>query len=191
MNQTTKWIHVIAGVLFASLLSTGVALGAEETLYLKNNIHAQQGRHDIKASYANWTDPGDGHRIIPVNTPVIFQKGGHIRRSIFTIVLPDSNEKILFEFDKRRMGMEPETYWKLIAGPSQVNLKSLSDIDQKGIREGKAFVGMTKDGVRMALGYPAVHKTPSLKEDRWVYWTNRFRSVAVTFGPDGRVTAAH
>ena len=29
--------------------------------YLKNNIHAQVGSRDTKASYANWTDPGNGH----------------------------------------------------------------------------------------------------------------------------------
>ena len=32
--------------------------------YLKNNIHAQVGPRDTKASYANWTDPGNGHIII-------------------------------------------------------------------------------------------------------------------------------
>ena len=40
-------------------------------LFLQNNIHAQSSIRDTKASYANWTDPGSGHIIIPVNTPVI------------------------------------------------------------------------------------------------------------------------
>jgi len=77
-------------------------------------------------------------------------------------VLPDSGKKILFEFDKKRMAMEPEEYWKLIASPVKVDLTLFSEIDQRGIQEGKAFPGMTKDGVRMALGYPAAHQTPSL-----------------------------
>ena len=42
----------------------------ENPLFLQNNIHAQSGSSDAKASYANWTDPGSGHIIIPVNTPV-------------------------------------------------------------------------------------------------------------------------
>ncbi len=189
MEKALRRIPRAVGVMILFFMTTGTAFGAESPLYLKNNIHAQQGRRDIKASYANWTDPGAGHIIIPVNTPVIFERGGHIRRSVFTIVLPESGKKILFEFDKKRMAMEPEAYWKLIASPDKVDLTLFSKIDQRGIQEGKAYPGMTKDGVRIALGYPAAHQTPSLTENRWVYWTNRFRSVAVTFGPDNKVTA--
>jgi len=174
---------------FILAIIMGNVFAAEEPLYLKNNIHAQFSSQDIKASYANWTDPGTGHTIIPVNTPVILKKGGHIRGSIFTILLQDSGKTILFEFDKKRMAMEPEEYWKLIASPSKVDLNALSEIDQKGIREGKASIGMTKDGVRMALGYPAAHMTPSLNENRWIYWTNRFKNFTVEFGPDGKVVA--
>ena len=46
----------------------------ENPLFLQNNIHAQAGPRDTKASYANWTDPGVGHIIIPVNTPVEFEQ---------------------------------------------------------------------------------------------------------------------
>ncbi len=184
-----KWLQRMGMFFFISAIIMGNVFAAEEPLYLKNNIHTQYSSKDIKASYANWTDPGAGHTIIPVNTPVIFNKGGHIRGSIFTILLQDSGKTVLFEFDKKRMAMEPEEYWKLIASPSKVDLNALSEIDQKGIREGKASIGMTKDGVRMALGYPAAHMTPSLNENRWIYWTNRFKNFTVEFGPDGKVVA--
>jgi hypothetical protein len=49
----------------------------ENPLFLQNNIHARVGSSDTKASYANWTDPGADHIIIPVNTPVEF--GGYRR----------------------------------------------------------------------------------------------------------------
>ncbi len=186
-NKNKKWMGILGAFLIFSVTSVGFAPADEGNLYLKNNLHAQQSSRDLKASYANWTDPGTGHSVIPVNTPVKFQKGGHIRGSVFTIVLQDSGKTVLFEFDKRRMAMEPEEYWKLIASPSKVDLTALSQIDQKGIREGKAFVGMTKDGVRMALGYPAAHRTASLKENQWIYWTNRFRSFVVEFDAGGKV----
>jgi outer membrane protein assembly factor BamE (lipoprotein component of BamABCDE complex) len=47
---------------------------------------------------------------------------------------------------------------------------------------------MTKDGVRIALGYPAAHQTPSLNENTWVYWTNRFKSFKIEFDANGKVT---
>ncbi len=189
MDRFTKVLRGTGGGFILSLFITCAVLGAEGPLYLKNNIHAQQGRRDIKASYANWTNPGAGHILIPLNTKVRFKKGGHIRSSIFTMILLDSGKKVYFEFDKKRMAMEPEEYWKLIASPTKVDLSGLSEIDLKGIREGKVYKGMTKDGVRMALGYPAAHRTPSLDSNEWVYWTNRFRSFIVVFDAQGRVIA--
>jgi len=43
-----------------------------------------------------------------------------------------------------------------------------------------------KKGVRIALGYPAKHKTPSLDENTWTYWIDRFRMTAVVFGKNKR-----
>ena len=79
--------------------------------YLKNNIHAQVGSRDTKASYANWTDPGAGHVIIPVNTPVEI---GKYRKGLVITNLTDQR-KIYFEFHSRNMGMGVDEYIQLIA----------------------------------------------------------------------------
>ena len=60
----------------------------------------------------------------------------------------------------------------------------MPEIDQKGVQDGKAFIGMSKEGVRMALGYPAPHRTPSLDSSTWIYWRNRWKTRAVEFGID-------
>lgn len=156
-----------------------------KTVYLKNNIHTQvkadrSGKNVYRASYANYTDPGAGHEIIPVNTPVTITTSGGFRGKQILITTKDGKE-INFEFNSRNMQMEPEDYFDLITSPTPVSTKGLSGIDQKGIREGKAYKGMSKDGVRMALGYPAVHRTPSLDGDTWTYWRNRFTNLVVEF----------
>jgi hypothetical protein len=66
-------------------------------------------------------------------------------------------------------------------------LKNLSEIDKKGIKDGKAYFAMSKKGVRIALGYPAAHKTSSLENNTWVYWRNRWKTMVVEFGSDGKV----
>ncbi len=63
----------------------------------------------------------------------------------------------------------------------------LSAVDQEGIQAGKAMLGMTKQGVMIALGYPAMHKTPSTDLNTWVYWKARFNMLTVNFGEDGKV----
>jgi hypothetical protein len=157
---------------------------ATDKYYLKNNIHAQVGARDTKASYANWTDPGAGHIVVPVNTPVEI---GKFRKGLVIKNMTDGR-KIFFEFNSRNMGMSVDEYIQLIASSTSVSLDKLSNIDRKGIKEGKVYAGMTKQGVRVALGYPAAHRTPSLEDNIWIYWQNRFQTKAVEFDHGGKVT---
>ncbi len=85
------------------------------------------------------------------------------------------------------MGMSAEQYISLITSSKKVNLSELSETDQKGINSGKALVGMSKKGVRIALGYPAAHRTPSLKNNSWIYWRNRFKTKVIEFDTEGKV----
>jgi len=159
------------------------SVNRDQRIYLQNNIHAQTQHRDTKASYANWTDPGAGHIVIPVNSPVTF---GRFRRGFLLKNLADGRD-IYFEYNANNMGMSVQQYQNLIASPRKVNLEDFSDMDLKGIKQGKVLVGMTKQGVRIALGYPAAHRTPSLESDTWIYWRNRRRTMAVEFGNDGIV----
>ena len=157
----------------------------EDPVYLKVNIHYQDNGKDCKASYANYTNPGAGHQILSVNTPVRIKKW---RRSGFIIVDTETNREIFFEYNKGRMQMSIEEYLDKITSTSKVNIGRLSDKDRQGIEEGAAGIGMTKEGVMIALGYPATHRTPSPESNRWIYWTNRFGTIAVTFDDKGVVT---
>ena len=165
--------------------TVGLVIADGKMLYLKNNIHAQEGRRDCKASYANWTNPGIGHFIVPVNTGI---RIGHWRRGFYFVNETD-RKKVFFEFDSIRMKMDVKEYLALITSPEPepVSLEAFSDIDRKGINDGKAYVGMTKEGIRTALGFPAVHATPSLDDNTWTYWTNRFRTKVIEFDENGKV----
>lgn len=169
--------------LAAALTALAVAASAEEKIvYNKYNIHAQdKGGKRYIASYANYTAPGAGHVIIPPGTPLVVEDAGR-KEIVFRSTKDDA--RIEFEYHEPRMGMSAEQYLEKITSPKPVSLGKLSKEDRKGIEEGKAYPGMTRDGVLAALGYPAAHKTPSLDGDTWIYWTNRFGTVAVEF--DGK-----
>lgn len=53
--------------------------------------------------------------------------------------------------------------------------------ERKNIKNGTIAVGMSKDAVVMAYGYPPSHKTPTLDSNMWTYWRDRFRRVFVYF----------
>jgi len=161
----------------------------QSTVYLKNNIHGTErykgSTRTLKASYANWIGEYPNHAFLPVNTPVVITK---VKKSGIYMTSSVDGTEITFEYKMSNMaGMSSEEYLGEITAPQKISLKSLSPIDKKGIKDGKAYPGMSKKAVQIALGYPALHRTPSRKANIWVYWKNRFVTVSVEFDAGGRV----
>lgn len=154
--------------------------------YTKYNIHAHESRRDIKASYAGYVDSGIGHFVIPAGSKVTFPDKRSMRNGFF-ISIENTGDLVFFEYNRDRMGMSEREYIELITSDSPVSLDGFSEIDRKGIEEGKVYKGMTKQGVLTAFGYPAVHGTPSLEMDRWKYWRNRFTTMDIEFDSTGNV----
>lgn len=194
--RTKTTLMALAGILilFFSLqgcASTGGGSTPYEgytSVYLQTNIHGytrvNRGNTEYLASYANYVQPDTGHFYVPVNTVVSIGKW----RGGFTMTRQDNGQLIYFEYRSGNMGgMSVEEYLNLITGPQPASLKGLSGTDLKGIKEGRALNGMTKKGVQIAWGYPAKHRTPSLDDDVWTYWRNRWVMKTVTFS-NGKVT---
>lgn len=57
----------------------------------------------------------------------------------------------------------------------------LTGEEQENVKNGIIDVGMSKDAVLMAYGYPPSHVTPNLSGNVWTYWENRVRRVVVHF----------
>ena len=55
------------------------------------------------------------------------------------------------------------------------------------ISQGKVMVGMTKEQVIMAVGYPMANETRSLDDDLWRYWISSFGPYQVLWDGKGRV----
>ncbi len=185
-NRRMRRALLVMALSAVSLLLLGTVAAAQE-LYLKYNVHTQIDRANVlKGSYANYTNPGDGHVIIPAGTKINITRKA--RRGFF-FTHDFSGQEAFIEYHQGNMGMNMDTYIDLITSTSPVNMSRFSDVDQRGIKEGRAIVGMTREGIMTALGYPAAHRTPNLDASRWIYWQNRFRTLAVDFGADGKVSS--
>jgi hypothetical protein len=57
----------------------------------------------------------------------------------------------------------------------------LNDMEKGNVKSGKIGMGMSKDAVLMAYGYPPSHVTPSTDGDVWKYWDHKFRANLVFF----------
>lgn len=153
--------------------------------YSRYNLHYYAQGQTCRASYTNWTDC-PGHAFLPYNTA--FKMGLSGRRNTFELISVDTGLAILFEFSSPNMGgMSPREYFNMITSPTPVSYPNLSEVDQEGASAGRAMLGMSKEGVMIALGYPAKSMTPSTDLNTWTYSRNRFRQLTVTFSNDGKV----
>jgi len=118
-------------------------------------------------------------QIIPVCTPMRIDRVSE-RQAVITDL--NSNVRYEYVFD-RHMRENVQQHLDLYFGAQcpQSFIQNLSPIDQQGIREGVVYPGMTKQGVVIAIGYPPSHETPTLEQDVWKYWRNRWSTFQVTF----------
>ena len=60
------------------------------------------------------------------------------------------------------MGVNLDEYIDKVTSTQPASFDNLSGQDKKGVVDGKAYQGMTREGVLVALGYFAVHRTSTL-----------------------------
>jgi len=59
------------------------------------------------------------------------------------------------------------------------------------IRRAAVIEGMTKEEVILSYGYPAEHRTPSLRGNTWTYWKNRRTQKKICFDVEEKATACN
>ena len=59
---------------------------------------------------------------------------------------------------------------------------------QDAVRHGQIKVGMTREQVIMALGYPMTNENPSLNSGLWRCWVSSFGPYQVLWDQNGRVS---
>ncbi len=184
--RTRRMLALMLGSFIVACCGCGStrmsAANEDRDLYSKYNLHFISERGKNKASYANYTQ-GVGHDMLPYNSKIRVEYFG---REI-GLVDVKTGRRIELEFHPGRMGMSAKQYIDLIMSPTPVSYDTLSAVDQQGIQAGKAIIGMSKQGVLVALGYPAKHRTPSLDANSWIYWKNRIDNYAVEFDGNGKV----
>lgn len=139
----------------------------ENNLKLLVNLHPQGD----KLYSANFQQDGLIPRCTDVTVKTVTDK-----RVVFTA---NGQEYTYIRHDKTLH--EPwQQHLDKIFGTTCTPSTGMSDIDQKGIKEGRIYKGMSKQGVIDAAGYPPTTPDP-MTSDTWTYWRNRFATFRVIF----------
>lgn len=186
-RSSMKKFYYILSLLLLCLIFSAPVFAEDEIRYNKYNIHTQtKDGIKAKASYANYIGPYEGHVIVSPGTTLLITKKS---RKSFTFTYDEGQKTVVYEFHESRMGMSLDDYLELLTSTKPTSPSGLSKADKQGVSKGQAQVGMSREGVKTALGYPAKHRTPSLEGMTWVYWKDRFRTVGVDFDDAGKVKA--
>ena len=176
----TFFIFTITAVVYAEDSDIGALLN-QPGVYTLTNLHPDESRGQLYA--ANFQQDG----LIPVCTEVELLDLGR-KRLVFRV--KSSGKEYKYDYHKAA-GEDFVTHLNRYFGKdcNKDKAAKLSEIDQNGIKQGKALSGMSKQGVTLAIGYPPLSKTRTLDSTTWKYWFNRFNTFDVNFNDQGIVTA--
>jgi hypothetical protein len=190
-NAPQRSRALLGGLMVAALLVTsGSLFGCRSMVFVDGsgnritrgskavtlvNLHA----HKKTLSSVNRQGP----ELIPVCTEIeIFELGS--KRMGFRIA--GSRQPYYFRYHKAAAEPFAQNLARYFGGRCpQAEIASMSALDQYGIEQGKPYIGMTKQGIILAMGYPPKHRTPSLSADSWRYWGRR--ATYVKFDSNGIV----
>ncbi|MEZ4385892.1 MAG: hypothetical protein R3A79_31525 [Nannocystaceae bacterium] len=148
-------------------------LRASAEVYTLVNLHPDDDRELSSVNYL------DDEELLPLCTPI---RVTFLNTEILRFTVLSSGKEYTFEFHDTMKESPGENVAKFFGTECDAAVvASLPEIDQQGIREGKALEGMSKQGVLLAIGYPPEHRTPSLDGDTWRYWESKLDTLDVIF----------
>lgn len=154
---------------------------AGEKIYTAYNMWYELGKED-----AMWAINYKTGTMIPAGTEV---SNIRVKKTQIYFVTVDDKKRYTVNFNtKFHPGKKPADYARVMFSEKDFLelTKGMSQTDIDGIDEGLIMVGMTKKAVIVAYGYPPEHKTPSINDNVWRYWLNRFSSTEIYFDDDGK-----
>jgi hypothetical protein len=174
---TSLVIASVAACLFGCVTGPGSELvaAADRPLYAAFSFFYENGRH-LTTNYRRGM-------LIPINTMVGIISSS---RTKIRIEVAEGGQVIDVINVADYTGEDINGIFGRMFSPAPIDLSRFSDQERDLILRGEAGVGMSREAVIMALGYPPSHKTPSLEGEVWTYWRNRFSTFVVEFG-NGKV----
>lgn len=133
-------------------------------------------------------------RILPAGTRVLLT-GVYYEELFFKVVdpnVPQYGQSLIFTYtptySKLTFGEIIDRYFAETKNPLY---DSFNEMEKKNIKEGTLEIGMSKEAVLAAYGYPPTHRTPDLNLDIWRYWISRFKSVMLEFSDNKLVEISY
>ena len=97
------------------------------------------------------------------------------------VLLLDSGETVTVALAQKTTLRPLEEVATELLSDRKIPLSKLGKDLARAVSQGTLRLGMTKEQVIMTRGYPPRHKTPSIENDQWIYWSSRFVQLTLVF----------
>ena len=166
-----------ASMTFPEIAPPMVDPVAGQDYFLRSTLHFEDGEY-AATNYARGA-------IVPINTPVriVSMRGKKIE-----IKRLDAGDTLEIENVEKYTRKSLPELARILFSAEPTPIEQLPEELAASIRNGDMRLGMTKEQVLMARGYPPAHETSSIESDRWIFWSSRFVKHTVIFA-NGRLTA--
>jgi hypothetical protein len=122
--------------------------------------------------------------LLPINAKVTLLD---INKKIIKVKIEDFQHELIVKNAPKHVGGDAYFYFDKLFAQQKVNLAQFTREERAFIEKGKVGVGMRKDAVIAAFGYPPSHATPSLSYDNWTYWKSSWGDRLVVNFKDDKV----
>lgn len=140
-----------------------------ESYFTRFNLWYEKATHKT-TNYTRGT-------LLPVNTRVTLTSMGPKKM----VITPESGESVTIALARKFSLRSLEEIAAELLSPKAIPLARLGKDLERAISQGTMRLGMTREQVLMTRGYPPRHKTPSLDNDQWIYWSSRFVHRTLVF----------
>lgn len=168
-------VAVVMTSFILTWLSLGLAAGpaGDSVYYTRVGFYYDKGVHKTtNYLYGTW---------VPINTEVELLKK---KRTYITIRIVGTGEEVKILNVKEYSGEKIDGIFERMFSKEATDLSAYSPEHVKNIKAGIFEPGMTKEEVILSIGYPPKHRTPSLDQNSWRYWRNRWNTVLLNFKED-------
>lgn len=180
MERKVNFSKLFLAALLTLTSSIALAFEAGETYVLKTNLHPDANKRVLYTM--NYNLPS----LMPMCAEIEVVKKSKKKMMFtwkgveYTMVYDKHTKKAGVSFDDALSDSFGESC-------DSEKVKSMSEVDQKGIRKGLPYVGMSRQGIIYAMGRPPRHANPDLDAYTYMYWINRFKRKAIDFDDKGIV----
>lgn len=122
--------------------------------------------------------------MIPAGTPATVKKYGRHRAHVD---LDGKPMRLGHDYGRKEESLESWTAKMIVTEDPKARIAGFSQPVQDAIKVGQISLGMTREQVIIAVGYPLTNENPALDAPRWRMWVSESAEYHIMWNSDGTV----